>query len=186
MWIVGADYYGKVDCVPGRYHVRTRFLHVMFFPFVPTTSYLIVEQASGGADTGPEIQKAGTVLTGFLIAEPRPPILGVTAHRIRLSLKSIVFAWFRAILIVVAMACVGTMLECIFDDRGSFRVDKGTIVAWGTGITALSCLLYWLTMSLSKPTCRRREYLEGVLTSAGQPGSPVNTVDARIAPTIPE
>src|SRR5262245_56925444 len=106
MWIVGADYYGKVDRVPGRYYVRTRFLHVMFFPFVPTTSYVIAEQPNGLTESGPQIQKPGSLPAGSLITEPQPPVAAVTAHRIRLSFKSIGFAWLRAILVVAIVSCV--------------------------------------------------------------------------------
>jgi hypothetical protein len=170
MWIVGADYYGKVDRVPGRYYVRTRFLHVMFFPFVPTSSYVFLEQPNGvaGAQGGPEIEKPASLLVGFLIAEPSPPIVGVTAHKIRLSLKSITFAWFRALLVVFTIACVGTVLECIFDDRAQFRVDKGTLVSWGTALATLSCGVYLLTLPLSRPGYCRRHYLEQLLAERGQ------------------
>ncbi len=41
MWIVGDNYYGKVDHVPGLFFVKTRFLHIYWIPFVPRHSYLM-------------------------------------------------------------------------------------------------------------------------------------------------
>jgi hypothetical protein len=43
MFIVGDRYFGKVDRVPGCFHVATRFLHVWWIPLVPRESYLILE-----------------------------------------------------------------------------------------------------------------------------------------------
>jgi hypothetical protein len=55
--LFGEDLFGKVDQVPGLCHVRTRFLHVMFFPLGPTASFLIVksEQDSAPAAGAPSV-----------------------------------------------------------------------------------------------------------------------------------
>ena len=45
MFFVGDDYYGKVERLPGYFHVATRFLHVWWLPLVPRESYLILEDA---------------------------------------------------------------------------------------------------------------------------------------------
>jgi hypothetical protein len=41
----GQSLFGKVDQVPGLFHVATKFFHLDFFPLIPTGSYLVVEQS---------------------------------------------------------------------------------------------------------------------------------------------
>ena len=41
--IVGDNYYGKVDHLPGLFFVKTRFLHVWWIPLVPRESYVMVD-----------------------------------------------------------------------------------------------------------------------------------------------
>ena len=43
MFIAGDTYYGKVDRLPGFFHVATRFLHVWWIPLIPRESYVIQE-----------------------------------------------------------------------------------------------------------------------------------------------
>jgi hypothetical protein len=45
MFMVGDYYYGKVDHVPGLFYVKTRFLHIWWFPFVPRESWLFMDEA---------------------------------------------------------------------------------------------------------------------------------------------
>jgi hypothetical protein len=71
----GSRLYGKVDVVPGLFHVATRFGHVYYLPLIPLQSFVVLGQH------GDEFR-------------------GVP---IRLSGKSIVMAWARAFLILVAL-----------------------------------------------------------------------------------
>jgi hypothetical protein len=41
MLIVGTRLFGKVDHLPGRFYVATRFAHVNFIPLFPTGSWLV-------------------------------------------------------------------------------------------------------------------------------------------------
>jgi hypothetical protein len=70
MFIVGDNYYGKVDHVPGLFYVKTRFLHVWWFPFVPRESYLFFDEKPGWG--------------------------GLRGVKIPLRWKSVCTAWIRA------------------------------------------------------------------------------------------
>jgi hypothetical protein len=73
MIIFGTRLYGKVDQVPGLFHLATEFFHIQFIPLGPTRTFLVMEGPGGG---------------------------GV---RMGLSGKSILFAYLRAFLVVVCI-----------------------------------------------------------------------------------
>ena len=82
MLVFGTDFFGKVDEVPGVFHVATRFDHVFFLPVLPLRSYVILH------GTG------------------KPP-LGV---KIKMSFRSVLLAWTRTVTVVtmffsIAMLC---------------------------------------------------------------------------------
>jgi hypothetical protein len=86
----GTHHYGKVDQVPGLFHVKTKFFHVHFLPLIPLGSYLLFENTAEGND-------------GIAIGW---------------SWKSIFFAWLRvtlflvgAILAVLALLGMVMLLE---------------------------------------------------------------------------
>lgn len=66
--IYGSRLYGKVDVVPGFFHVETKFGHLWYIPLIPVGSYLILNKSGDGWN-------------------------GV---QIPLNFKSICFAWLRA------------------------------------------------------------------------------------------
>jgi len=76
MIIFGTRYYGKVDEVPGLFHVATRFLHIWFIPLIPLGSILI-------------LAKSGNSIHGA---------------KIPLSFKSILIAWLRAAVLAAAFS----------------------------------------------------------------------------------
>ena len=73
--IWGSRLYGKVDVVPGFFHVATRFGHIYYLPLIPMKSFVVLGQA-------------GDEFTGV----PIP-----------LSFKSILLAWLRAALLLAAI-----------------------------------------------------------------------------------
>ena len=79
MIVFGTRLYGKVDQVPGLFHLATEFFHIQFVPVGPTRTFLVMD--------GP----------------------GNRGVRLSLSGKSIFFAYLRAALVVVAViaVCVG-------------------------------------------------------------------------------
>jgi len=66
--IYGSRLYGKVDVVPGLFHVETKFGHLWYFPLIPVETYLV-------------ISKSGDGFNGI---------------RIPFSFKSVCYAWLRA------------------------------------------------------------------------------------------
>jgi hypothetical protein len=75
-FVYGSRFMGKVDEVPGLFHVATKFAHVNYIPLIPLESYVIVARTSKG-------------------------IRGV---QIALSGKSVLFAYLRGISFCVALA----------------------------------------------------------------------------------
>jgi hypothetical protein len=47
IFIFGLRLFGRVDAVPGRFHVATEFYHVQFLPIVPMQTWLITRQEGG-------------------------------------------------------------------------------------------------------------------------------------------
>ena len=87
--IHGSDLFGKVDRVAGAFYVSTLFGHYLFFPLIPFGTYLVVEGS---------VKKKGLFEDSF------------EGIRIPLSLKSVFFAWLRAILVVVASCSFGWLI----------------------------------------------------------------------------
>lgn len=75
MIIFGSRLFGKVDAVPGMFHVATKFFHINFLPLIPTGSWLVVDQ-DGSSWRGVEI-----------------PV----------SMKSVAVAWIRFLLCCFAL-----------------------------------------------------------------------------------
>jgi hypothetical protein len=48
IWVFGTRLYGKVDQVPGLFHVATQFVHVDFIPLVPVKSWLVFDSTVQG------------------------------------------------------------------------------------------------------------------------------------------
>jgi len=89
MIIYGSACFGKTHKVSGVLWVKTRFLHVMFFPFVPRSSWVFVSKSA---------QKS----------------LGLAPEPIQLpgiQWRSVFLAWMRASALVVSVvaALVGTI-----------------------------------------------------------------------------
>jgi hypothetical protein len=82
MIVFGTRMYGKVDQVPGLFHLATEFFHINFVPLGPTRSFLMLD--------GP----------------------GNQGIRVGLSGKSILFAYLRAFFVVVcAVALLGGLTD---------------------------------------------------------------------------
>src|SRR5438128_80911 len=80
--VFGQKNYGKVDQVPGLFHVVTEFFHLYYVPVIPLKSYLMLDGD------------------------------GAAVHRapIKLNLKSILMAWLRALF--VAAFVIGLLVGC--------------------------------------------------------------------------
>lgn len=91
--IFGSRLYGKVDEVPGLFHVATRFGHAWYLPLIPMGSYLVLGRQGG---------------------EQHGAYIG-------LSVKSLLIAWLRVVLFIAAAGCViaAIMLGTAAPHRGA-------------------------------------------------------------------
>ena len=53
--IWGTTHAGKVDEVPGMFHVVTQFGHLYYIPLIPTGSYIVLDKHSDGGFRGVSI-----------------------------------------------------------------------------------------------------------------------------------
>jgi hypothetical protein len=89
--IWGSKLYGKVDVVPGLFHVETKFGHLWYIPLIPVESYVVLGK---GGD-------------------------GFNGVRIPLSFKSVVYAWLRAAtLIAGVVGSIGALAKVGKDPSG--------------------------------------------------------------------
>jgi hypothetical protein len=77
IFVYGARLYGRTYRVPGGFHVATRFLHFMYFPLVPTSSWLVPADKKLGPDINYRL----------------PGIIW----------RSVLLGWLRAVLIILAV-----------------------------------------------------------------------------------
>jgi hypothetical protein len=115
---------GKVDEVPGLFHVRTRFFHVYYIPLIPLATFIIL----AGSETG----------NGF------------KGKQISMSFKSVLFGWLRGGCVVGAI--VGTIVAivnaCQLGGPDSEDALVGLVAA---GVLALGCVFgYWLSTRLQR------------------------------------
>lgn len=123
---VGSGLFGKVDRVPGLFFVATRFYHVNFFPIHPQGSYLVFE---GKVDS--------------LVLDWDEQKIEDAVFPIRWSLKSVLFAYLRAVMIVCAIFMViGAVVTYERNQRGQGKPEL--ILLTIAGILLLLILL-WLS-----------------------------------------
>jgi hypothetical protein len=77
--IYGSRLFGKVDVVPGLFHVETRFGHLWYIPLVPIESFIV-------------FNKSGDSWNGV---------------NIPLNLKSVCYAWLRTLLMLAGIVGCG-------------------------------------------------------------------------------
>src|SRR3954451_16881728 len=108
-FIFGSRLWGKVDEVPGLFHVGTRFGHINFVPLIPMQSYVILSQ-DGGSVRGVQIPLSG---------------------------KSILIAWGRAVgalsAIIAGIAGLVTLSSRGGGEQGAMLLG---LAAFGAGLYA--------------------------------------------------
>ena len=60
--IYGSKLYGKVDVVPGLFHVETKFGHLYYIPLIPVGSFLVLNKNNGGFNGVPIPMSAKSIL----------------------------------------------------------------------------------------------------------------------------
>lgn len=109
--IWGTTHAGKVDEVPGLFHVVTQFGHVYYIPLIPTGSYVVFEKMNDGSFRGTPVG---------------------------LSLKSWLVAWLRAGSI---LALLGSVLGTAIAIADAQRQPLGWIAPVVLGVVPLAALI---------------------------------------------
>lgn len=102
----GTRLYGKVDEVPGMFHVATQFFYLQYVPLAPMGSYLV-------------FSKTGE---------------GFRGAKLGLSLKSVLVAWTRVALAIGAVAAVIVAIVMLNDPRtggAKAALPAGLLIASG-------------------------------------------------------
>ena len=105
--IWGTTHAGKVDEVPGMFHVVTQFGHVYYIPLIPTGSYIVLERNNDGGFRGVSIPisfKSWLVAwlrAGCIVAIIASIILGIIAFA-EAAKNPGNFAWILPVLMAVA------------------------------------------------------------------------------------
>lgn len=129
----GTHHYGKVDQVPGLFHVKTKFFHVHFLPLIPLGSYLHLENAA---------------------------VEGHDGIPIDWSWKSVLFAWVRstlltggAVLTIIAL----TGLVVLLEDIDHWQTVLGMMLAALVVFVLLYLSFRWTHARPYRALCLARE-----------------------------
>jgi hypothetical protein len=113
IFIFGTRFFGRVDEVPGLFHVATKFGHLWYIPLVPVGSWLV-------------LRKSGNAIRGI---------------KIPLSGKSILVAWARAGLIALALfLAVGAAVEA--SDRRP-NPGAAAVMGVLAGVAGIGAVFAW-------------------------------------------
>jgi hypothetical protein len=150
MW-TGRIPYGKCDIVDGECFVATEFQHIAWLPVIPIRTWVIVDDS---------IESHDDYVGSFSLRWEGAPI--------RFSFKSLLYAWFRALLLlcVVAAAFVGVFITIMWIAGRTPILE--TVVVVGSALSAL--VLYRLSVVLARASESRADYLRDVIARKyGQP-----------------
>jgi hypothetical protein len=107
--IWGTKLYGKVDAVPGMFHVATTFFHMWYIPLIPTGSAVVFEETKGGWR-------------------------GV---KIGMSGKSVLLTWARLGLFIAAITLIVAGCVAINDLRPAMAIGIAQIVVGAIAAAAV-------------------------------------------------
>lgn len=149
----GLRLFGKVDRVPGKYHVATRCWHFCYLPLIPLGTYLVLHERTTGMTNEFE---------------------GV---RIPFSFKSYLVAWTRSLLVFpLVMMCVVTILAFTPGPPEGPRKAPFVVVSILLGFALLLFGPYWLP-GIGRATRSRAEQLAAYAAGA-EPDSLIQTTRA--------
>ncbi len=149
----GTRFYGKVDHVPGLFHVATRFFHIQFFPLIPTGSYLVLEELKGLARL-----KFGCGGKSELLGDLGPSRTGDRCVKIGWSAKSVSLGWLRAILCCALAVCPAALCSGFAWKRWS----PGSVPVIGlVGAAGAIGALLWLSYRMTRASPLRALELAG-------------------------
>ena len=137
MLVYGTRYFGKVDEVPGHFHVATRCRHLWYLPLVPLDSWVILE-GTRTFDPGGEWSAGGVRLPSI-------------------RWRSVLCAWGRYGLVWAVLVAAVTGLVPLLDVAFDAVSPKTALVRLTVAAGALVSL--WLSYRLSRASRARAEAL---------------------------
>jgi hypothetical protein len=106
MIIFGTRLFGKVDEVPGLFHVATRFAHIDYVPLVPTGTFVVFSEEGSGF-RGASIGMSG---------------------------KSVIVAWARAACVIAGIAGLVMLFIAFTSSRADHGLLLAAMVLAGSGV----------------------------------------------------
>jgi hypothetical protein len=104
MIVWGTGLYGKVDRVPGLFHVATKFFHIWYVPLIPTQSWIVI----AGTEKGNRWRGVELGLSG----------------------KSVLAAYFRLALVITVLVAGFRVISTLDKDRtGALMSGLAGVVA---------------------------------------------------------
>jgi hypothetical protein len=175
--IYGESLRGKVDQVPCRFYVATRFFHIFGIPLFPAGTYLVWEGSEWKGDWTPQYLRVGPFTIPGGPWERKGSFEGI---RIRFSWKSFFFAWLRTVLVFIGCAgllgpvvTVGEWLEPKENWTKTYPNEASRLALVFSAIAAVAFGLLWASFFLTRAGRRRAFALEQVaesrFPSAAQP-----------------
>jgi hypothetical protein len=144
--IWGTTHAGKVDEVPGLFHVVTQFGHLYYIPLIPTGSYIVLEKNSDGGFRGVSIPIS---FKSWLVAWMRAgAILGLVVAGILLLVAMLeagknpgnVMAWITPVLLAaIATTVLVLSYKLKFIRQASY--ERAVHLARHVGLTDMGMLM---------------------------------------------
>ena len=160
----GISLRGKVDQVPGRFYVATRFFHMFGIPLFPAGTYIVWEGSEWTGAWSSEFLGVGRFSIPVGPWERKGSFKGI---RIRFSWKSFFFAWLRTVLVFVG--CVGalgpvvTVRELLQPNENwtkAYPHDAARLALVFSAVATGAFGLLWGSFFLTRATRRRALALE--------------------------
>lgn len=137
--------FGVCDRKPGEFYVATLFVPPFWIPLVPKSSWVISEAFA------PVQHGSGGYYASTL-----------DSVRIPLSSKSVLLAWFRLAMILLAITCAIAIVVTLVQLALYRQLALLQASLWGLLLLA-SAAAYWASIQFSGPGPKRIEYLRQVI-----------------------
>jgi hypothetical protein len=126
MLVFGDDYWGKVDWVPGLFYIKTRFLHIWWFPLVPRQSILFLDE--------------------------NPPPKSPRGVAVPLRWKSVGLTWLHMFLLLIMVICFVGSFGLFSIESKNAPIHPFFMVAVAWSLVFLSGFSYWWSCRWMSPT----------------------------------
>jgi uncharacterized membrane protein YidH (DUF202 family) len=168
--IYGESLRGKVDQVPGRFYVATRFFHMLGIPLFPAGTYLVWEGSEWKGAWTPQSLRVGRFNLPLFAGWERKG--SFTGTRVRFSWKSFFVAWLRTVLVFIGCGTVlGPLLiagEWLGPNENWAKTHRNAatqVALVESAVAAVAFALLWASFRLTRAGRRRALELEQAVGS---------------------